>query len=191
MTLDAHKLLAVLFAAYPVETRNIPADQALVTARLYARMLADLDEQVLTSALERLVRTSERLPTVARIRAVAVELIHGPRRSGVEAWGDVRRALSRRGRMTRPGVDWQWDDPLVGAAVDAMGWLALCDSENSVADRARFCEMYDNLAQQARTDAQAAPGGTVPQLRIGAPAPAGAVVQHLAGAHGSAQEGRS
>lgn len=187
-SIDAPRLMTLLFAAYPVETRNIPGDQAIVTARLYARMLADLDADEVVRAIERLIKTSERLPTVAKIRATVVELHHGPARAGADAWGDVRAAMSRHGYVSAPGKDFAFDDPLVARVVESMGWRRLCESDNATADRARFAEVYEHLAQQERTAAQAAPGAVSALLpRSDRPVALADAVR----AHQLAQEGRS
>jgi len=62
----------------------------------------------------------------------------------------VLKAISRAGRNRTPGVDFDFRDPLVLEAVRALGWVQLCDSENQVADRARFVELYDALAAKSR-----------------------------------------
>ncbi len=41
-------------------------------------------------------------------------------------------------------------DPTTMRCVELMQWSKLCSSENEVADRARFVELYDKLAVQDR-----------------------------------------
>lgn len=140
------KLVAVLLAAYP---------QALWgdgTPLLYERMLADLDAAVAKAAVEQLIATSRYLPTVAEIRAACVELTVGPRRFGAEAWGEVLTAIGRFGHRRTPGVDFKFGDTNTTRAVIAFGWRHLCSSENPIADRARFIELYDQLDASTRKD---------------------------------------
>lgn len=161
-TLDANKLLVLLFAAYPVETRNVPGDQALATAKIYAQALSDLVVAEVVNAIEFLIKTSERLPTVAKIRQTVLDLRYGPPRPGGDAWGDVVREIGRRGLRG----DCAFADPLVAKTVQRFGWSELCRSENPTADRARFIELYDQLHAQERVIAAARPNANSDALRL-------------------------
>lgn len=151
---ESKKLLAMLFAAFPVETRNVTPEEARATARVYARGLADLDSATAAKAIDRLIMSSERLPVIAKIRAMCVEIAHGRKRAGGDAWGDVVAAIRRVGGH-RPAP--AFDDPLVARAVAALGWRDLCLSENPVADRARFVQLYESLQDGERAEAQVSP----------------------------------
>lgn len=161
---ESRQILATLFAAFPVETRNINANEAAAIVGVYRRGLEDLDGQLVASAIDVLTKTVERLPTIAKIRQAVVELQHGYRRPGGDAWGDVVAAIKRHGAARAPGADFSFGDPLVARAVDQMGWRELCLSTNQIADRARFVELYDEYAHGVRTLAQIAPGATHPAL---------------------------
>ena len=137
---EVMKLVAVLCAAYP------SAKFTAETSSVYEHMLADLDGTTTTAAVEQLISSSRWLPTVAEIRERVLSLRSGEIRPGGDAWGSVRKAIARRGRHRVPGVDFEFSDPVVHEAVRALGWAELCDSENAVADRARFTELYDRLA---------------------------------------------
>lgn len=131
--------------------------------------LEDLDQARAMVALRRVVRTARFLPTIAEIREAAVEVAHGARKNGGEAWGEVRALVARQGRYRTPGVDFAIEDELVAAAVRAFGWSELCRGENPSADRARFIELYDQLARGERRAAQIAPGATSKTLLAGPP----------------------
>lgn len=153
-----HRQLAVLFAAYPIETRNVPADDALATAQVYARALEDLSERETDEAILTLVRTSPRLPTVAAIRQAVLVVRYGPPRPGLDAWGDVQRAMRKHGARHAPGKDFRFDDPLVAHAVERLGWSELCRSENPAADHAHFAKLYEALRDQERARTIASAG---------------------------------
>ena len=171
-TLAAHKrILAPLFAAFPVEIRNVPAAEARAMVGVYAQALADLPPPLLEATVARLVATRERLPPPAVVRKVAVELQHGPKRPGGEAWGDVIKAMKRWGARRppcgNPACDqascteaFHLSDPLVARAVASLSWTDLCLSENIVADRARFIELYNQLCDSERLTAQISSGAT-------------------------------
>lgn len=168
--IEANQLLAILWAAYPVETVNVGGEQALAAAEVYACCLQDIEARVVVAAVEYLIKTSDRMPTVAHIRRAAVDMTYGPPRLGGDAWGDLRSAMSKHaggkhdGGIKRPGEDFQFADPIVARVVDRLGWWDLLASENRVADRARFIELYDELAEQERVIAAAAPGLATKEL---------------------------
>jgi hypothetical protein len=143
-TLEVKKLVAVLIAAFPAGKIT---DE---TVGVYERMLGDLDYPAANAAVERLLATSKWLPTVAEIREAALTLNTGEIRAGGEAWGEVITAIGRHGRNRLPGKDFQFGDPIVAECVAALKWRELCDSDNQVADRARFVELYDQLAARHR-----------------------------------------
>lgn len=142
---DAAELVALLSMAFP----RPPMQEG--TMQVYESMMLDLPRETAQAAVQRLITSSRFLPTIAEIRAAAVEVVRGPKRAGAEAWGDVTMAIRRVGRY-RPPPD--FDDPLVSECVTNMGWLSLCDSTNETADRARFIELYDQIAARDRVDRQ-------------------------------------
>lgn len=158
--IDPDRMITILFAAYFVETINVPTNAAKTSARVYAKQLSDIPDEVVEAAIDRITKTVDRLPPIATIRRACLELQHGPPRPGGEAWGDVVTALKRYGRARPPGERWTFDDPLALRAVAALGWTELCESDNLPADRARFIQLYDQYVAAARVAAQAAPGAT-------------------------------
>lgn len=136
------KLVAVLLAGFP-QARVTDA-----TSALYERMLLDLDVLAAHAAVERLLATEKWLPPIAAIREATLAIALGERRPGGEAWGDVLREIRRVGVNRAPA----FEDDLVEKAVHALGWRELCLSESPVADRARFIELYDQLAVTARRE---------------------------------------
>lgn len=142
---EAAKLVAMLIAAYP------HSQVSEATSRVYERMLADIDADVASRAIERLIATSRYLPTVADIRATVVDLDRGPVRCGVDAWCDVLGEIRRVGYMGEP----HFDDPLVAEIVARWGWRRICLDGGVESDRARFAELYDALAARQRANAVA------------------------------------
>jgi hypothetical protein len=116
-------------------------------------MLADLDYAVANAAAERLIATSKWIPTIAEIREACLAITAGPKVPGGEAWGAVMRAIGRFGAYRTPGVEFNLEDPIAQRCVLSLGWRELCLSENAIADRARFIELYDQLATTTRVAA--------------------------------------
>lgn len=142
---ECQKLVAVLLGAYPQS--RISAS----TPAVYERMLVDLDVTAANAAIERLLATAKFMPTIAEIREAALAVTVGEVKRGGEAWGEVQRLLARYGAR-RYDLGWKppITDPVAVQVVAALGWVALCDSENQVADRARFIDLYDQLAARDR-----------------------------------------
>ena len=91
---------------------------------------------------------------MAEIREACITAVEGDRRTGLEAWGDVLRAIGRQGAYRVPGVDFLWRDPIVARCVSALSWPELCGSEMVASERARFIEAYDRMAAADRTAQQ-------------------------------------
>lgn len=153
---EIKKLVAVLMAAFP-SSKLTPE-----TSGIYERMLADLEYPATNAAVEQLLATSKWVPTVAEIRERALDLLGGERKSGIEAWGEVRAIRSPREREAE-GVD-----ATAWGCLKALGMLAwdvvfragqptdrwrVVIGENEPADRARFVELYDQLASKQRRHA--------------------------------------
>lgn len=158
--LEAAKLITALTAAFPDGWRFLDAEQQKATRAMYRHMLRDLDAHACAAACARLVATCKKMPSIAEIREATLAQVNGRRLIGGEAWGSVRKAIAREGLIHRsgrhkiPGEDFVFHDPVVLRVVLAMGWSYLCNmtDERSVADRARFIELYEQLARQRAED---------------------------------------
>lgn len=132
-TLD---VLEFLMNAYP--NKEIGEE----TINIYLKLLADIPADLLKAAALAHVTKSQFFPTVAELRDAGAGLME--RASGVpnayDAWHEVCRAISTHGHYHLP----EFSHPLVKKAVDACGgWKTLCMSENQIADRARFFQVYE------------------------------------------------
>lgn len=123
------------------------------TVECYVSFLKDIPIETLTAAVEQCVIESEFMPTVAKIRSKALELSTPQRPVATEAYGVLQDTISRTGFYRTP----HFDDPLIARCVAALGWQNLCTSENLVADRARFIEMYQQLVECEREHAKLGP----------------------------------
>jgi hypothetical protein len=167
--IEAAKLVAMLAAAY--RDTKISAE----TSRVYETMLADLELETAKAAVARLIATSKWLPTIAEIRSTAADVERGPVRTGGEAWGDVLAEIRRTGYIGAPS----FRDPVVTDCVHMMTWRGLCLGENEAADRARFIELYENLAQRRRDDVVAGRELPTPRGGLGLPSPVGNLMRAL------------
>jgi len=136
---DAKAIVQQLVAAYP----NAKVSEQTVV--VYLRMLQDIPADELQTVVDQCIAQHKFIPTVAEIRDMYHTLtVSLAQPTAAEAWGQVRRAITRYGRIRVP----EFDDPLVAEAVTHMGWRELCVSENQVADRARFLQIYEQLEQR-------------------------------------------
>jgi len=144
------KCIGLLMAAYPRQEFPEPSQ------RLYARMLADIPGDLLEAAIMDIISKKTFLPSISEIREAAAGLVEksAGQVSAVEAWAHVCKQITRVGRYGSPDFD-----DITRRAVEAVGgWRELCNSENAVADRARFYQAYDQLASSGRGDAMMLPG---------------------------------
>ena len=145
---EASQVVAVIAAAYP----NARLSER--TCQVYETMLADLEFGTAQRALARLLATAKFPPTIAEIRSTAVEMTRGPRRTGIEAWGDVV-AAAETCRPKGPGFTPTFEDSDVAAVVKSLGWHQLCfgDESAEASNRARFVEAYDIVSRQRWSEA--------------------------------------
>ena len=113
---------------------------------MYRLALADIDPALLWTAVLQHISNSKWLPTIAELRQRADEIIleEAGHLAAPEAWGLLLREVRRVGHWGAPDLP-----PNARQALDAIGgWRALCMSENSAADRARFLEAYNLICQR-------------------------------------------
>jgi hypothetical protein len=123
-------------------------------ARAWHRHVGHLSAGQLQAAMDRAVHGSEFFPTVHDVLKAASELASGATRTGLEAWGDVGKAMTRHGNYHPPkgepyvlqagNYEWEFEDPLVQQAVLAVGWVNLFEG-NEDTMRAHFVRAYDGM----------------------------------------------
>ena len=163
---EAAKVVAVLSAAFP------DAKWTEDTVAAYEMCLEPHDYLVAQDAVRRLIASVKFRPTIAELLSMCVDVQLGTRKTGIEAWEDLCRAISRYGSYQVP----KFDDPLVQRAMEMIGgWRYVCLSENEASDRARFAEAYDTMVDKQRVNvASGVPllteGSTQPR-QFGSPTP--------------------
>lgn len=131
--------LSMLFSSYP----NAAISEATVAQ--YLRLLADIPPAELQVAVDQCIASCKFLPTIAEIRDAWHGLTHTlALPSATEGWDEVQREIRRVGYIGAP----YFANAITARVVRAMGWRELCASENTVADRAHFLRMYEQLAER-------------------------------------------
>lgn len=149
MTGEEFKLLARgLKAAYPGQ--NFLPDK--YSMRLWYRLLSDVDYKIAQAAAMAHICTEKFPPTIAEFREACAETTNGYERSWLDGWALVQKLISRYGylRPHEAKEALERNDPIAARVVDNMGWQKLCESENAVADRANFRQVYEIYSARSK-----------------------------------------
>lgn len=187
---EVSKLLAVIAQAFPSRFQ-IHERAALATEATWHSIIGDLPYELADRALRAHLSLSPHPPAPAEIRARALEIQRGNRKTGLEAWGGVVRAMKREGAHRTPGADFVFSDPITAKLVRDMGWQELCAAEDvaHTSDRARFIEAYDRLAADRQREAQSPTLAQAAAQRTGQVTTGGAVARVLELARGRDGDG--
>lgn len=150
-------LVAALRTYYPRET-ILPNKQA---AELWYMELKDLPYEVAMMALREHVHTNKWSPSISELREKAAEIQNGEAPDWGEGWQKTMEAIRRKG-MYREQEALESLDEITRATVKRLGYQNLCLSENQVADRARFKDIYEQLSERKKREDRLPEG-----LRIG------------------------
>jgi hypothetical protein len=134
---------------YPRETL-LPNEQAM---ELWFRQLNDIPYEVAEAGLMKWVSINKWSPSIADIREISAEIIHGEMSDWGEEWEKVIKAIRMFGH-TRPKDALDSLPPLTRQAVKRIGFINICLSENLSADRANFRMIYEELVQREKKQAQ-------------------------------------
>jgi len=143
---EYQQVLVLVSATWP----NWQGNRSTFKAGLY--LLEDLDyDRAIQAVRELAVEEPRFAPGLGAIRAKALE-VETPDMD--QAWQEVQDNIRRVGiKAVYYGAGLSWSSPAIAAAVEAMGWKALCESENEVADRAHFFKVYERCVERVRRQA--------------------------------------
>lgn len=144
------KIIMVLSAAFPSFKPGYTAQERKARIgemiQAYTAILGDLDADRLAQVAYHLASINTFFPSAAELRAAYFNMEE--RAAGVptadEAWNEIKRLFRRGYSRYRAPPPEAFSHPLVQKALEGIGgWLALCNSENDAADRARFLQAYE------------------------------------------------
>ena len=139
------KVSAALQEAYPRE--KILQTQTAI--EFWFRQLQDIPYQDMVLAVNTWVETSRWSPTIADLREKAAEVRLGDVPDWSEAWERVLYVIRRYGPYRQQEAMAALDET-TRTVVRRLGFMALCASENTAADRANFRQIYSTLADRTR-----------------------------------------
>ena len=128
----------------------IGTEQAL---DVWYALLHDLDYQILSKVLQQYMLTNKFKPTVAELREIYTELVSPTISDWSEGWEQVSKAIGHCGMYQEKAAMESFDE-ITREVVKRLGFQNICLSENIVADRARFAEIYqsDQKAEKNRSE---------------------------------------
>lgn len=145
MTAKEFGMFAAALRTYYSRENLLPNQQAV---ELWFRQLEDIPYPVVTAVLDKWVATNKWSPSIADIREAAAEIANG---GALPDWGEgwelAVKAIQRYGSYNEEAAMASLP-PLVRDTVRRLGYRQLCWSENQVADRANFRQIYEILAKR-------------------------------------------
>ena len=151
MTIKEFGVLAKALQTYYPKDNLLPSDEAKA---LWYEQLKDLDYNILSNCLVKWVATNKWSPTIADIRELATGADSLP--ESPDAWEEVKQAIAKYGHWdVKAALDSL--SPLTRKTVEKIGFYELCASENEIADRAHFMQMYNIIAEREKKERQIPP----------------------------------
>ena len=145
MTKREFGLFAAAIRTYYPRENILPNEQA---HDLWFRQLQDIPFPVAEAILAKWVATNKWSPSIADIRDSMAEIQNGgPADDWGEAWDQAMTAIRRFGSYDEDGALASLP-PLTRETVRRLGYKSLCWSENLVADRANFRQVYEILSKR-------------------------------------------
>lgn len=136
---------AAAIRTYYSRENILPNEQAM---ELWFRQLQDIPFPVAEAILAKWVATNKWSPSIADIRDSMAEIQNGgPAPDWGEAWDQAMTAIRRFGSYDEDGALASLP-PLTRETVRRLGYKSLCWSENQVADRANFRQVYEILSKR-------------------------------------------
>ncbi len=117
---------------------------------LWYGVLKDLNYTTASAALNKWVASADHAPSIADIRRLSKEIETGS--DGREAewsqgWEELQSAIRQFGYYNEKAA-LESMNPTTRIVVSRLGYGNLCHSENEVADRARFAEIYKQVDER-------------------------------------------
>lgn len=123
---------------------------------LWYSILKDLDYDAVTIALQKYASQNTFPPTIADLRGGCASIQNGEYKPWEDGWKEVCEAIRKYGYM-REGEALHSLSPMARKIVLRLDYQALCASENPMADRANFRDIYNNMVNKQKQREQLSP----------------------------------
>lgn len=153
MTKDEFAKIAMAIRTFYPRENFLPNVQ---TMELWYNELKDLDYKTMEVAVRKWVSTHEFSPSIAKLREMCATVEKGELPGCEEGWEEVRRSFSSYGQYHEKEALESFS-PITRKVVEIIGYKELCWSENQIADRKHFMDIYKQLAHRMEEDRQIAP----------------------------------
>ena len=145
MTQKEFAVFASAMRTYYSKENILPNNQAM---ELWFRQLQDIPYPVAEAVLNKWVATNKWSPSIADIREGVAEIQKGGKEPDWgDAWNQAMDAIRKFGSYDEPGALASLPT-LTRETVRRLGYKSLCWSENQIADRANFRQVYEILAKR-------------------------------------------
>lgn len=142
--------IAMAIRTYYPNQNIMPNQQAM---ELWYIQLQDIPYKVCMAVVNKWVALNKWAPTIADIRENAVNISNGDEKDWGDAWQDVLLNIREYGyHRAEEGLE-----RLTGVTrevVERLGYTKLCHSENEMADRANFRDLYNELIKREKQNKQ-------------------------------------
>lgn len=153
MTIKEFGVLADVIRTIYARENILPNERAV---EIWYGFLKDLDYQQTAAAVQRWVANNRYAPTISDIRS-EVQSVQG---NTPPDWGDgyaaMKKAISKYGYMNEEDAINSLEG-ITKETVKRLGWMNICMSENEVALRSNFRDLFNELASRKKTDDQTPP----------------------------------
>lgn len=153
MTRQEFGKVAMAIRTYYPKERILPDDYAI---ELWYDSLKDLPYEVVTGAVRKWSESNQWSPTIADIRSTCASIKNGEFKPWEDGWQEVCNAIRKYGYM-REGEALHSLSDITRKIVMRMDYQYLCASENIMADRANFRDIYNNMVNKQRQREQLSP----------------------------------
>ena len=133
--------------------------------RFWYSMLGHLNFNVAENAVQQLAATSKYPPQISDILQKAAEMDGDVLEDPGVAWQLVMKAVRNYGSY-RPKEAKESLPPVVRQAVEQIGYMEICTSDNITADRGHFFRVYETLRSRAMDAKKMPPSVQVPSERL-------------------------
>lgn len=148
MTFDEWRVLCKGMKAVYAQPTFLPDADAI---KIWYKLLQDIPYEVMNVAIQQYMMTNKFAPTVADLRELSTTVVKGKPKDWGSGWESVQQAIRRYGFYQEEKALESMDE-ITRLTVKRLGWQQLCMSENSMADRSNFRQIYQQIEERQKTD---------------------------------------